>query len=76
MKCDRIVLKPNTDGSFQVEVCGQEYGKEKTYSAKDLSEAFDKAKAGLEEMKSEKPSKKEKKNSIPEFMGMNESCDD
>lgn len=84
-KVDRIEIKPNDDGSYQVECCGCDENKNdgmcggyerKSYSAKDLSEAFDKTKKAISEMESMESGKKKKKDdSVEKFMGVEKDED-
>jgi len=81
MKVDQITMKKNDDGTYQVKVCGGGWGPnqvEKSYSAKDLTEAIGKVTEGEKAITEHKSAKKEKmrNDSMDVFIGKEEDEDD
>ena len=68
MKIREIRITPNSDKTYQVTICGDEFGKDLSYSAKDLSEVASKIEEGQKEFAGMKSDKK--KSSMKEFLGV------
>ena len=75
MKVRRINIEPNTDGTFQVEVCA-DYGLDcdsYSASASSLQDCISKIEEGMKKIEGTK--KKKNKKSVAAFVGKDENDD-